>query len=214
MCNPLALTAGVSIAQAGMNIMGQQQGQKAQIEYEQAQGKARNDQIIQNRSMATTAYIQQMQSENVMKAQETQSNAEKGHDLDIQRLQAQGTAKAAAADAGVGGASLDNLLMDFNRQESMMLGRLDLNQQFSDQARDQREIGYGNTFKQRVQMIQPYQPNKIASMDYLSPLLAISKTGLDIYNKRPPAPKVADARGSAELAPKGQFPVANSDFFS
>jgi hypothetical protein len=210
MCNPAAAMIGLSVAQGGMSIMGQQQRQRAEIEYQQANAEARNNQIVQNRSMATQSYIQQVTAENLMKAQEEQANAEKGKDLAIQKMQAVGTAKAAAADAGVDGASLDNLLNDFNRQESMMLGRLDLNQQFSDQARTSREAGYGNTWKQRVTSIQPYQPSPVAAVDYLSPILSIGKSGLETYNKIGPAPKV----GSTPKSTSAGFPQANSDFFS
>jgi hypothetical protein len=211
MCNPAAAMIGISAVQGGMSIMGQQQKQKQDIAYEQAQAEARNNQIVQNRSMATDAYIQQITAENLMKAQEDQSNAEKGKDLAIQTLQAKGTAKAAAADAGVDGASLDSLLFDFNRQESMMLGRIDLNQQFSDQARASREVGYGNVFQQRVTQLQPYRPSPVAAVDYLTPILSIGKTGMEISNKIGPAPKV----GSTDSKPPSAgFPQANSDFFS
>jgi hypothetical protein len=211
MCEPLALaTIGMSVASSGMSIMGQQQQRKAQIQYQQAQAQARNEQIIQNRTMATESYIQQITSEHLMKSQEEQALAEKGKDLAIQTMQAQGTAKAAAADAGVGGASLDNLLFDFNRQESMMLGRLDLNQQFSDQARTSRQVGYGNTWKNRVTSIQPFQPSPVAQVDYLTPILGMGQRGLEVGNKSGAfaSPKVASAPSPFK------FPRANSDFFS
>jgi hypothetical protein len=213
MCEPASLAmVALSVGQAGMSIMGQQQNQKAQIAYQQAQAKARNEQIVQNRTMATDAYLQQLNAENLMKSQEEQANAEKGQDIAIATMQAKGTAKAAAADAGVGGASLDNLLFDFNRQESMMLGRLDLNQQFSDQARTSRVTGYGNTFKQRVTSIQPFQPSAVANVDYLSPILGIGKAGFTAaqaggYFKKVPV-------GQTDPASTGQFPQANADFFS
>jgi hypothetical protein len=212
MCEPLSLaTIGLSVGQAGMSIVGQQQQRKAQIEYQQAQAEARNEQIIQNRTMATNAFLHQLEAENMMRSQEEQALAEKGHDLSIATMQAKGTAKAAAADAGVGGASLDHLLDDFNRQESMMLGRLELNQQFSEQARVSRETGYGNTWKQRVTSIQPFNPSPVAQVDYLSPILGIGTAGLKVADKNGifTKPKVADAPSATPF----RFPKADSNFF-
>lgn len=179
MCHP-AVVMGASALQGVLQIMGSQQQQKANIAYQVAEANARNTQIVQNRSMATTAYIEQVQAENTMKAQETQANAEQAKDLDIQRMKAEGTAKAAAADAGVDGKALDGMLFDFNRQEQMMLGRLDLNQQFADQARTSREAGYSATFSQRVQQIPQFLPSPVASVDYLSPILGIGKDALTL----------------------------------
>jgi hypothetical protein len=211
MCEPLSIaTIGMSAMSAGMNIMGQQQNQKAQIAYQQAQAEARNEQIIQNRTMATEAFVQQMNAENLMQAQEEQAVAEKGQDIAIKTMEAQGTAKAAAADAGVDGASLDNLLFDFNRQEAMLLGRLDLNQQFSDQARTSRVAGYGNTLKNRVTSIQPFQASPVAQVDYLTPILGMGKDSLKVADKAGvfSKPKVGDAPSTPF-----KFPTANSNFF-
>lgn len=211
MCEPASMAmVALSVGQAGMSIMGQKQKQKAEIEYQQAQAEARNTQIIQNRSMATNAFLHQLQAENMMRSQEEQAMAEKGHDLSIARMQAQGTAKAAAADSGVGGASLDALLDDFNRQESMMLGRLDLNQQFSEQARTSRVAGYGHTFTQRVTSIQPFNPSPVANVDYLSPILGIGKAGFSAASAGGFFKKVPV--GATDTTPK--FPQANADFFS
>lgn len=210
MCDPVTMTIGMSAASAGMSIMGQQQQQKAQIEYQQAQAKARNEQIVQNRTMATNAFLHQLQSEDLMKAQEEQANAEKGHDLSIATMKAQGTAKAAAADAGVGGASLGLLLDDFNRQESMMLGRLDLNQQFSEQARVSREAGYGNTWQQRVTSIQPFNPSPVAQVDYFTPILGIGKDSLKVADK---AGMFAKPKVGGETPSATPFRFPDSNFF-
>lgn len=213
MCEPTSILAAVSVAQAGLSIVGQQQQHKAQVQYQIAEAEARNEQILSNRTMASHAYIQQLTQENLAKSQEDQSNAEQAKDLAIQRMKAQGTAKAEAADAGVDGQSLGGLIFDFERQESMVLGRLDLNQQFRDQARVGRAQGYGLQLEQRSSQIPAYRPSPVAGVDYLTPILGIAKTGADVYYKTGQAAKPKVPASPSTTKPLS-FPQADSNFFS
>jgi hypothetical protein len=134
-----------------------------------------------NRNYATEAYISQVRQENLGKQQEAEVLATKRDEYHTDAMQSQATARVAAADAGVGGQSLDMLQFDFNRQEAMFMGKLLVNQQFAEQNRDERETGYGTQFEQRWNSVAPYQPGPIAPVDYISPILGIASSGLNAH---------------------------------
>ena len=96
-------------------------------------------------------------------------------------MKAQATARVAAADAGVGGQSLESLLGDFNRQESMFMGKLLMNQHLAEQNRSERLTGYEDQFDARYNSVAPFIPGPVANVDYISPILGIAKAGVEGY---------------------------------
>jgi hypothetical protein len=183
MCDPVSLTvASVALAagSAGLSIHGQQQqqmtkeGQKRQM--------SENERVMAaNRKQATEAFISQVRQENLGKQQEQETLALKRDEYSTDAMQAQATARVAAADAGVGGQSLEMLLGDFNRQEAMFMGKLLTNQQFAEQNREERITGYGDQFENRYNSVAPYQPGPVAPVDFISPILGIASSGLNTY---------------------------------
>lgn len=184
MCDPVSLTvASISIAaaSAGMQIQAQSD-QKQSAKETQKRQMAENARIMAaNRKHATEAFISQVRQENLGKQQEAEVLAVKRDEYATDAMKAQATARVAAADAGVGGQSLESLLGDFNRQEAMYMGKLLTNQHLAQQSRDERLTGYEDQFEQRYNSVAPFVPGPVANVDYISPILGIAKAGVEGY---------------------------------
>lgn len=182
MCEPVSIAMiSVAAASAAMSIHGQTQQQQMSKEMQKRQMNENARLMAANRKHSTEAYISQVRQENLGKQQEQEVLALKRDEYATDAMKAQATARVAAADAGVGGLSLEGLLGDFNRQEAMFMGRLLTNQHYAEQNREERITGYGDQFGQRYNSIAPYQPGPIAPVDYISPILGIASSGLNTY---------------------------------
>ena len=86
-----------------------------------------------------------------------------------------------AAEGGVGGLSLDHMLLDFQRQESFAMGRIIANQQMNKLQRNEKIKSYGMEYSARANSISYYQPAPIKRPDYLGPMLGVVNTGLQAF---------------------------------
>jgi hypothetical protein len=125
MCDPfsitsLALSASASIA-----------SYQAQAKNAQAQAKYQNQVALQTGQLAQQNYLQQtgeagneISQGGLQVSQELSLNKTRG-------LQAAASADTAAAEGGVGGNSVDELLQDFRHQEAMAADSIKTNQSFT-----------------------------------------------------------------------------------
>jgi len=182
MCEPVSLTlAGVALASAATSVIGQNQQRQAQKGYQNELRIANEAQMDENRSIATTAYLDQAAQANNNLAQEREASAVAGQDYSTQRHKAQGEVNAAAAESGVGGLALDGLLADFHRQEGMFRGHNDQNLIFKQQQTATAIKGEQTQAAARIAQIKPYIPAPLAPVDYIGPALSAVGTGLGAY---------------------------------
>lgn len=128
---PAALSIGSSVA----GYVGQSQAAIAQARYQNEMYKQTGDIAAENYRQQTGTVAQRTFQQSEATGQEAQSSL-------VATMQATSRAAAAAAEAGVGGASVSQLLDDFRRQEAMNIDALRTNQEWSaEQAtRDQQAL--------------------------------------------------------------------------
>jgi len=177
----MTISAVAAAASASMSIVGQQQQRKSMQQYQDLQVKANEAQMRENRALATKAYLDQAVAANEGLAQSAQATAAANFDARVKRLQAEGSAKAAAAEGGVEGLSLQSILADFHRQEDMMLTRNEQNLLFKKQQTANEIEGFGNQAAGRIAQVKPYIPGPVAPVDYAGPILGVVNTGVGTY---------------------------------
>lgn len=184
MCGPAALGAaaiGISGASAAASIIGDTSRFNAEKGYQQNLVDTNRKQIEQNRQVATQEYLNKVRLEQLGQQQESEAITEQRFDLTKERRAAQASAKVSAAEGGVGGLSLDHLLLDFQRQESFAMGRIIANQQMNKLQRDERIKSYGLEHTARSNSISFYQPAPIRKPDYFGPILGVANTALQAF---------------------------------
>lgn len=181
----------LAVAGAVTSIIGQNQQRQDQKGYRNKLVQANQAQMDENRSIATTAYLDQAAQANNNLAQERIGAAESGQDQTTKRLQAQGAVNAAGAEAGAGGTALSSLMDDFHRQESMFRSHNDQNLLFKQQQTATSIRGEQGQATSRIAQIKPYQPSPIAPADYIGPALQAVGTGVGGYNNKQVAQKRA-----------------------
>jgi len=166
---PLAskLAIGAGVAQAGLGIAGQKASAKAQATAQARSSKAEVERYRQQTNAARINQRFKMEEE----AQQLQSAS-------IKAMKARATARVSAGEAGVAGKSVDALLDDFSRQESMY--RFGLTRQGK-----QRDIATNLQLKDINQqsyntLLQINQP--IEQPDYAGAIFGAVNTGLSIYS--------------------------------
>lgn len=184
MCDPVSLgvaAIGVSGASEATKIIGQTSSYNAEKGYQQNLVNQNRQQIEQNRQVATQEYLNKVRLEQLQGQQESEAITEQRFDLAKERRAAQASAKVSAAEGGVGGLSLDHMLLDFQRQESFAMGRIIANQQMNKLQRNEKIKSYGMEYSARANSISYYQPAPIKRPDYLGPMLGVVNTGLQAF---------------------------------
>lgn len=166
---PLAskLAIGASVAQAGLSIAGQKASAKAQAI---AQARASKAEVERYRQETNAARISQ-RFRYEEEAQQLQSAS-------IKAMQARARARVAAGEAGVAGKSVDALLDDFSRQESMYRFGLTRQSRQRDVARNlQLKDMNQQSYNTLLQINQP-----IEQPDYAGAIFGAVSSGLSIYS--------------------------------
>ncbi len=144
MCDPLTIgLVAVSAAQTGMSIKGQQEAAKQQ---ERAQEAASEREAIR--------FGQEMTARRVKEAQDNKIAANEVQSIIKKTREAKATARVAAGEAGVTGASVQQLLDDFERQEAQAMFAIS----------EQQSMGQVNTMLQDKQSIFASE-NKLAQIN-------------------------------------------------
>jgi hypothetical protein len=184
MCDPVSIgivAVGIAAASAGLSVYGQQQQQKAQVSYQNRLQAANQQQMEQNRDLATRAYLDQANAAHASLSQSREAAAAANFDDKRETMQARSRAVAEAADAGVYGGSLDALLSDFDRHEAMFANRNATNLLYKQQQAAAAVKGYHSEATARTNGIQPFQPGPVAPVDYLGPALQVVQSGTNTY---------------------------------
>lgn len=142
----IALGAGKLIVGAASTYAGVQ-GAKNQYE-RQAQH------YEQNKQAAHDAYILDTHLRNKNLMQQRAATSQRKQDNSLKRLQAEGSALAAAAAGGVEGASVSQILDDFRRNEGVIEDRLDQNLEAREDQNDFELLGSQATAQGRANSVQ------------------------------------------------------------
>ncbi len=185
-CEPVSILAATSIAASAgggiSSIIGQNTSRQLAKGQQERQRLAVEDQIVQNRRRATDDYLRQVSGEQLRQRQEEEAAVEKSHDIAQGAKQASSTSIASAAERGVSGRTVDQIVSDYQFQEDKEIGRIRTNQQFQNQQHRENLAAYKTQFDQRVSAIQPYVPAVQAPVDYFSPVFGLvgqaAKTGM------------------------------------
>ena len=110
----------IAAATTAATIQAQQENAKKQAEYQ----KQIQDQTTEN---AKQAQIDQTKQLNLQLVQEQAQSSQEAENIQKDKIKAVGRATVATGEAGVSGISVDNLLGDFNRQESTYIDSLKYN---------------------------------------------------------------------------------------
>ena len=178
MCEPLTISAGVmAAASAAASIAGQEKQRSAYNTLEDRKKNAQDDVIAENRRRATQDYLRQVQGEQLQQRQQEEGVAEKSFDIARQAGKTESTALASAAERGVAGRSVSQIVSDYDFQADLEIGRIKENQKLANIQHGQRIQGYGDEFSARVSAVKPYIPSPAAPVDYFGPIFgAVSQT--------------------------------------
>lgn len=157
-------------------MVGQNTQRQAQKGYQNNLVEANKEQMSENRTIATTAYLDQAAQSNVALAQEREAAAQSNQNTATQGLQARGAVQAAGAESGSGGLALDSLMADFNRQEGMFRASNDRNLLFKQQQTASYNQSQMVQAQGRIAEIRPYIPSPIAPVDYIGTSLQAAQS--------------------------------------
>lgn len=168
MLGPWGAAAG-AVGGAAMGVIGSKIANKNAKATEEARRIAQEQAMAENRRRATTDYLNQIRLENVQMSQEQAAVVEKTDDLGKNTANAVGAANVSAAERGVGGRSLDQIISDYHAQNDLEVGRLNANQGMKDAQHGEVVRGANQNYWNRVTGMQPYQKQPVAPVDYFSP---------------------------------------------
>lgn len=180
MCGP-ATQLAFTVAMGVMQYQAQQRQANAQAEYQNQLAIARNEQIERNAELANRAFIQQSEQINRRTQQEQVAASEEIQQVQIERLDAQGRAEAAAAAAGVQGLSVQNLLNNFQRQEARYRSAVQQNLAFAQENAEAEKKGLRAQAEGRIASIPAYAPEPVARPSFFGTALGIGGRVLDNY---------------------------------
>lgn len=155
MCDPMT---AIAVASSAFQFQQQQAQASAQKEHQEAVYE-------RNKQQAMTARNQKTQQEHLRQMQEREAAEQKMMQQGREADQARARARVSAAESGVSGNSVDQLLADFNRQENEYMTALNSNFEMSRQQSETRKEMYRNEQNSRVTNAQPSpvnEPNMLA----------------------------------------------------
>lgn len=169
MLGPWGAAVG-AVGGAAMGIIGSQQANKAAKATEENRRIAQEYAISENRKRATADYLNAIRMETVQAAQEHESVAERSTDITRQRDNTVGTAAASAAERGVDGRSLDQVIASYHMEADTEIGRLKANQRMKDRAHGESIVAADRGYYNRITGMQSYAPKQVKPVDYFSPI--------------------------------------------
>jgi hypothetical protein len=169
MLGPWGAAAG-AVGGAAMGIIGSQKANKAAKKAEEAKRIEQDRVIAETRKRATQDYLTQVRLEQLQKTQEETAIAEKAVDITRQRDETVGTAVSSAAERGVDGRTVDQIVADYHFQASQETGRLYINQAMKNQQHGENMNQFEDQYGQRFNSQKAYQKKPIAPVDYFSPI--------------------------------------------
>lgn len=173
LCDPFSITA-LALSAAASAAAYQQQQQQAENA-----AKYQNEQYRQAGVFAAENYTQQTGVVSERLRQNAEATGQSGEENAIAAMQARATATAAAGEAGVTGNSVDQLLADFSRTESLNAANLKTNQRYAEDQANREQQALRADARNRI------VSNRPGPVNYPSTLglgLQIGAAGLSSYN--------------------------------
>lgn len=181
MCDPVTIGAsvamGASVAGGVTNIIGQNTNRQMAKGVENQKRLAQEDAITLNRQRATEDYLRQVHGERLQEAQQHEAVNEKSGDITRQADATAATAVASAAERGVGGRSITQIVNDYHFQSGLEINRIRTNQSWNDTQHEANIAGYRDQRAQRIADMKPYMMQPQAPVDYFGPIFGIAKSG-------------------------------------
>jgi hypothetical protein len=169
MLGPWGAAAG-AVGGAAMGIIGSRNANKAAKQAEEAKRIEQDRVIAETRKRATQDYLTQVRLDQLQRTQEETAISEKAGDIVRQRDLTVSTAVSSAAERGVDGRSLDQILESYHFEASQETGRLYINQAMKNQQHGENQNQYLDQYGQRFNSQKAYQKKPIAPVDYFSPI--------------------------------------------
>jgi len=173
MCDPFSIaTLAISATAAAVSYEAQAKQAKAQAQYQNTVAQETGQIAQQNYLQQTAVAGTQQEQSNQQAGQMIQANQVAG-------LQANATASTAAAESGVGGASVGELLQDFKRQEAQASDTVRVNQNFGNEQIQNQEQGLQ---AQAMGRIAGSRPGPVNTPSALALGLSIGGSALSAYD--------------------------------
>lgn len=174
LCEPVTLSmAAMGAAQAGMGIYGQFQARDAHNQTEEYRRLEQENVIEENRRRATHDYLTNVRLEQTQQQQEFESVAQKSVDVQQQATRSIATGMASAAERGVAGRTVDQIVADFDYMANEETGRLKENQKIANLQHGENIRSYGTEYSNRLAAVKPYVKQPAKPIDIFGPIFSV-----------------------------------------
>ncbi|MDK2742111.1 MAG: hypothetical protein NDI90_04295 [Nitrospira sp. BO4] len=170
-CEPVTMAmGGMSLASAGMNIYGQFQARDTHNQTEEYRRLEQENVIEENRRRATHDYLTNTRLEQQQEDQEKAALAQKVVDLQMQADRSIATGIASAAERGVAGRTVDQIVSDFDFMANEESGRLKENQKLASLQHGENIRSLGTEYSNRIAAVKPYVKQPAKPIDFFGPI--------------------------------------------
>jgi len=183
MCEPISVGMGVmAIAGAASSIMAQQQAASAGDATEEARRIEQDNVIEENRRRASEDYLNTVRLTQTRQEEEHSAVVQKVSDVRQQQAHSVATAGASAAERGVTGRTVDQIMSDYAFMASEEAGRLHENQSRADRQHGETIRAAQTEFNVRSTSIRPYVKQMQKPVDYFSPIFQAAGQTMGTYS--------------------------------
>lgn len=137
------ISMAITAVTSAVSINAQQNNARAQLKY---------NKDVQDRTTdeAKKAQVNDTKALNLELIQKQNASSQNASEINKDKIKAVGRAKTASGEAGVAGISLDNLIGDFNRQESTYIDSLKYNLDIDSEAMNAKALGVNARAANRI----------------------------------------------------------------
>lgn len=211
MCEPATIAmAAMALASTAASLKAQSDQHDAAKDLQNRQIAASNAEMEQNRTLATTSFLNQTYEDAVNLQQTRAAAADESMKVAIQSKQTVGQAAVSAATGGVEGLGVASLLDDFKRHEGFFNANLQTNLRSKEGRTATGFKEKQGQYSGRIASVKPFVPTPIAGPNYFGAIaglggqLAPLAGGLKI-------PSFGGGVGDAGGAPGMQSPAFDGD---
>jgi len=177
MCAPAAalipiISLGLSGAEA-VTSYASSRGNANRTAADQKKLVEENTRAVVNAERLNQADLLHRQSEELLATATTKGDADRAVQMDLS------TERVAAAEAGVGGNSVDAVLADIKNQGSREQGRLDVNSRLTQDQLNRQKVGSLAQAQSNINSIRPVHVNKPS---LITPIFTVAEAGLKTYD--------------------------------
>lgn len=176
-CEPVSIALGVmAVGGAATSIIGQNTARQAAKGQENQKRIAQEDLMKENKRRATYDYLLQSRQENLKQAQEQMALGVKVQDVNNKTGETIGTARSSAAERGIAGSTLEQIIEDYHFQQDAQTGQLRANQGMADVQHAESVRSYGEGYSRDVADVRPYQMKVQPPVDYFGPIFGAGQS--------------------------------------